>query len=517
MRARLGFFCVAVALLPLSAFAAQDFGEDCAAVARPAPPDTHLAASLVTESPSWSPVKETTNPSQPAAAFAAKPFAVSAPFCRIEGTIGTDIGFELWLPEPSRWNGRLLGAGVGGDAGVFNYQDLARGIAHGYAAATTDTGHKAAQRDWMLGPKQRLEEFERIAEHRLAQTSQTLVRQFYGKPAEHRYFLGCSGGGRQALKEMQDYPLDYDGIIAGAPGPQTSEMTTRRMWELLLREHHPGLMSASDWQHVADAATDQCDAQDGLHDGIVADPRSCHFNIDSLRCPAKTAGAFCLSPEQLSLAATIYAPLHDGSGRALDEGILPGVLVDSGRSRLAPAIFGQAVRHRPDWDGQDFDVTRDYDAIRHALPDLDADKPDITRFAAAGGKAILYQGLNDPAVAARMTIGYYDRVANLLGPRSSDTISLFLVPGMGHCAGGKGADRFGGSGSAAPLDDPDHDMLTALDRWVSGGARPERLLASRIEAGRVTQTRPLCAYPLMPAYIGGNPDAAASFVCRVEK
>ena len=364
---RLGYVAAAIALLPLAATAAQDFSAQCAAIAQSALPDTQLAASLVAASASWSPVKETANPVQPAAAFAAKPFAVGAPFCRVEGTIGADIGFELWLPEPSRWNSRLLGAGVGGDAGVFNYEDLARGVAHGYAAATTDTGHKAAQRDWMLGPPQRLEEFERTAEHRLAQTSQTLIRQFYGKPAEHHYFLGCSGGGRQALKEMQDYPEDYDGLIAGAPGPQTSEMTTRRMWELLLREQHPGVMSAADWQHVADAATAQCDAQDGVRDGIVADPRACRFDVHSLRCPAKAAGGFCLSPEQLSLAATIYAPLHDDSGRVLDEGILPGVLVDAGRSRLAPAIFGQAVRHKRDWDGRDFDVSRDYNAMRRAL------------------------------------------------------------------------------------------------------------------------------------------------------
>ena len=302
---------------------------------------------------------------------------------------------------------------------------------------------------------------------------------------------------------MQDYPQDYDGIIAGAPGPQTSEMTTRRMWEITERESHPGLMSAADWQHVADAAVAECDAADGLRDGVIADPRACHFDVASLRCPAAATAGFCLSEAQMALAATIYAPLRDPSGRALDEGILPGVLVDSGRSRLAPAIFGQAVRHAPDWTGQGFDVGRDYDAIRRALPDLDADRADIGAFARRGGKAILYQGLNDPAVAARMTIGYYDRVARALGPAAGATMRLFLVPGMNHCAGGPGADRFGGAGSPGPSDDAAHDLLAALDRWVSSGDAPERVIASRV-VGRQGdwQTRPLCAYPEMPRYVG---------------
>ncbi len=441
------------------------------------------------------------------------PFAVDAPFCRVQGTIGADIGFELWLPDPAHWNHRMLGAGVGGDAGIFNFRDLATGVTRGYAAATTDTGHKAAQRDWMLGPPSRLEEFERIAEHRLAQTGDLLLRGLYGEPPEHRYFIGCSGGGRQALKEMQDYPTDYDGVIAGAPGPRTSEMTVRRMWELLQREHHPGLMSAGDWQHVVDAAVAQCDAQDGVRDGVIADPRACRFDLRSIQCKAGSNG-FCLSPDQLALAQTIYAPLQDATGHALDEGILPGVLVDSGHSRLAPAIFGQAVRHRTDWDGADFDVAHDYAAIRQALPDLDADKADISRFAADGGKAILYQGLNDPAVAARMTIGYFDRVADALGPRARETIRLFLVPGMNHCMGGEGADRFGGSDAPAPSNDPGHDMLAALDGWVTGKAAPDRLIASKIVGGRVTETRALCAYPSMPAYTGGDSSQAASFVCR---
>ena len=73
---------------------------------------------------------------------------VTAPLCRVEGTIESNIGFELWLPE--RWNGRYLGAGVGGDAGVFNYYDMSLRVGEGFAVASTDSGHKASDANWML-------------------------------------------------------------------------------------------------------------------------------------------------------------------------------------------------------------------------------------------------------------------------------------------------------------------------------------------------------------------------------
>lgn len=82
-----------------------------------------------------------------------KPVPVQAPLCRVEGTIEGTIGFELWLPETARWNGRLLGAGVGGDAGVFNYADMSRRIAQGFATVTTDSGTRRARRTGCATPR----------------------------------------------------------------------------------------------------------------------------------------------------------------------------------------------------------------------------------------------------------------------------------------------------------------------------------------------------------------------------
>ena len=444
-----------------------------------------------------------------------RPVAVKAPFCRVQGVMETEMEFELWLPQPTAWNGKFLGAGVGGDAGAFNFQDLPRGVARGYAAATTDTGHKAADQSWMMGDPARLANYTHRANHLLAQTGKAIAAAYYDRAPRLSYFIGCSGGGRQALKELQLYPDDYDGIIAGAPGPKTPEMTTRRMWEIIQRDSHVGLLSPAEWKMIADEGVRACDPLDGVVDGVAEDPRQCKFDPTVLTCNGANAGR-CLTPEQAAFAASLYRPLRDEAGKAIDEGLLAGVLVDSGRSRLAPATFGQAVRRDPAWSGQGFSVARDLAAIHTVMPELAADRTDVRAFRARGGKAILYQGWMDPAVAGRMTLAYYQDVARANGGDAATGrfMRLFMVPGMGHCGGGPGADQLGGSGGDAPVADADHDLLSALERWVEQGRPPEKIVASKVADGRVTRTHLLCPAPGRARYSGrGSTDDAASYTC----
>lgn len=487
------------------ASAAHSSESACASLAQTVMPEVRISsAAMVPAQPAWSPEGQT------------RPFPVKAPFCRVQGVIESEIGFELWLPEPDHWNGKFLGTGVGGDAGVFNYRDTPRGVARGYAAGTTDSGHKAADRNWMLGHPQRLIDYELRAHHLLAVTSKALVRTYYAQPVRHAFFIGCSGGGRQGLKEMQRFPEDYDGVVSGAGGPDTPEMTVRRMWELLLRDAHPGLMSPADWKLVADAGVRDCDALDGVVDGVAEDPRLCRFDVASLRCRTGESSG-CLSEEQIAFVRQFYAPLKDEKGRVLDQGLLPGVLVDSGRSRLAPATFGQAIRGKADWNGEGFSVAGDLAAIDRVMPELRADQTDLSAFKARGGKAILYEGWMDPAVAALMMVDYYEAVERRMGGPSNtrDFLRLFMVPGMLHCGGGPGPDQFGGSGDDAPQPDADHDLLSALEAWVEQGRAPERIVATKLDKGKVVRTRPLCAFPASARYRGvGSTDDAANFTCE---
>jgi feruloyl esterase len=267
---------------------------------------------------------------------------------------------------------------------------------------------------------------------------------------------------------------------------------------------------------VADAGVRDCDGLDGVIDGVAEDPRRCRFDVAGLRCPS-TAETGCLSGEQIAFARQFYGPLKDAAGQALDNGLLPGVLVDSGRSRLAPATFGQAIRHVAEWDGKDFDAAKDLAAIDRVMPELRADDADLTAFKARGGKAILYQGWMDPAVSATMVVDYRDAVEKRMGgrARTDDFLRLFMAPGMLHCQGGPGPDQFGGSGGDAPIPDADHDMLNALEDWVERGRAPERIVASKVVEDRVVRTRALCVYPMAARYLGkGSTDEASSYVCR---
>jgi feruloyl esterase len=452
--------------------------------------------------------------------------AASQDFCRVQGIIGKEVGFELWLPTAPAWNGKFLVGGVGGQAGQVNKPVLARGVGRGYATASTDAGHKVADTHWLLGGPERAANYAYLANHRLAEVGKTITAAFYSRPPRRSYFLGCSGGGRQALTEVQRYPLDFDGVIAGAPGPKTPEMSARRLWEMGQHSANAGLMSDAQWRFVAQAAIKRCDSDDGLADGVIDNPWACRFDAASLQCPAtRAAGAQCLTPQQIALVKRIYAPLHDETGRTIDDGLLPGVRVQAaplpepytpGPAYLAVVLFGDGVHHDAHWDTRQFRIARDLPAV-DAVMDLHADRPDLSAFKARGGKLILFQGLADPLVAAQQTTDYYRAVARRMGGMTATQAfaRLFLIPGMEHCLGGDSTDVFGQLGADGTQLDPEHDLLSALDAWVEQGRAPTRLIASKVDGGAVVRERPLCVFPEHATYDGhGDAKSAAAFVCR---
>jgi feruloyl esterase len=441
-------------------------------------------------------------------------------YCQIEAIIGTEIGTEYWLPDARDWNGRVLGVGVGGQAGSIPAKELARGVARGYVAMANDSGHKASDTHWLLGDPERAANYAGLANHRMALAARALLLAYYHREPTARFFIGCSGGGRQAMTEVERYPTDFDGVIAGAPGVNTPEMSARRMWEMGQHSRFGTTMTAATWAFVAKAAIAACDPLDGVKDGIVADPFACRFDPATLLCTTGVATASCLTPAQLAAVRSLYGPLHDETGRQLDDGILPGVTISPaplpepftpGPTYLAVALFGDGVHHDPHWDAHNFRLADDLPAIDRVM-DLHADDPNIDRFRAEGGKLILYQGLADPLVSAQSTIAYYETLRRRYGAEQAAAFArLFLVPGMGHCVGGGVPDKFGGIGGDAPQVDADHDMLSALEAWVDRHHAPARIVATQTTPP--LRSRPLCAYPSAARYTGGAIDTAASFDC----
>jgi feruloyl esterase len=146
-------------------------------------------------------------------------------------------------------------------------------------------------------------------------------------------------------------------------------------------------------------------------------------------------------------------------------------------------------------------------------PIMATDNPDLTAFKLRGGKLIMYHGWSDNLIMPQGTVRYYDRMRQTVAEPDSFS-RLYMVPGMGHCSGGTGVNEFGQGASGNVPMEAKTDIFRALMAWSEKGVAPSDVTASRIEAGAVTRTQPLCPYPQVAKYKGsGSTTAAASYSC----
>jgi feruloyl esterase len=300
-------------------------------------------------------------------------------------------------------------------------------------------------------------------------------------------------------------------------------------------------LTADQMANVQKAALAACDALDGVKDGLIDDPRKCHFDPSALLCQgAAPAGSPCLTQLQIDAFKKIYAgpkdavtgmqiypgyePGTEGEPGAWIPWIVPGMGIPTSiQAMFGNSMYAQAVHENPQWDWKNADLHRELQlADEKTGAILNAYNPDFRTFRAHGGKLIQYHGWGDAAIAPLDSIDFYEKAEGFFrdypDPRSTRATDvhafyrLFMVPGMGHCAGGPGPTSFGNDDSRIPAD-AEHDVLKALDRWVTTGAAPDQLIGTGKVAGTAL-TRPLCAYPNIAKYQGtGDTNAAESFAC----
>jgi hypothetical protein len=234
-------------------------------------------------------------------------------FCRIVAkatpTADSDITVEVWMPLAG-WNGRLQGLGNGGFAGLIDSFELGAAIAKGYAAVATDTGHVGSPIDaaWALGHPEKVIDFGHRGIHEMTRVAKLVIQQLYGSAPSHSYFAGCSDGGREALMEAQRYPGDYDGILAGAPANDWTGLLSTAIVDTQALTETPGsFIPQAKIPAIASAVVAACDKLDGVSDGVLSDPRQCHFDPASIQCKAGEDTAKCLSAPQVSALRQIYA------------------------------------------------------------------------------------------------------------------------------------------------------------------------------------------------------------------
>jgi feruloyl esterase len=434
-------------------------------------------------------------------------------FCRVAATLrptkDSEIRIEVWMPEAAAWNGKYEGTGNGGWGGAIDEGEIASAVARGYAAASTDTGHTGGSASFAMGHPEKLIDFGYRSVHEMTVAAKALIAAFYGKAQELAYFEGCSSGGRQALMEAQRYPEDYDGIIAGSATNNWTKMMFGRIWvgQATLSDAASYIPPAK-YPMIHRAALAACDAMDGVKDGVIDDPRKCGFDPGVMECKHGDA-ADCLTAAQVAAARRIYAP---ATNPRTGQGIFPPMERGSelvwGRLaggpepiQLATDYFKYVVFEDAQWNFKtlnfDGDVAK---AMERDGGVLSATDPDLRPFFARGGKLIQYHGWTDQQVMPENSIHYYESVLATVGRKADASYRLFMAPGMNHCGGGDGPNKF--------------DMLGALEAWREKGDAPDAILASHATDGKVDRTRPLCAYPEVAKYKGsGSTDEAANFGC----
>jgi Tannase and feruloyl esterase len=473
------------------------------------------------------------------------------PHCLVRGSAarrtGTDgkpyeTRFELRLP--TSWSGRFLYQGGGGNDGTVapavgrntgSFPDA--GLGRGFSVVTTDAGHQGVTAEFGVDPVARVDHAY-AAHERTYTIAMAIQSRYYGRAPDHKYFVGCSGGGRQGMMFAQRYPTFFDGIAICAPAMSVSSgATIAAAWDtqtylsaapadangqrVLSRAFSDG-----DLALVARGITSACDAADGAADGMVLRPDACRFDPKTLLCGgAKDAN--CLTSDQVAALQRAFGGPRTSSGRALYVGQAwdPGIAAPGWRqwklgssptgtpnaantTLMAGALAYEFVTPPdPSLAITRFDFDRDpermqafsqvYDTYRDAM---------LAAFHDHGGKLLIFHGTADPIFSALESIDYDQRLARNNGGRDDTArwARLFLVPGMNHCAGGPATDSF--------------DGLGAIVNWVEKDAAPARIDASAREESKYFpgRTRPLCPYPAYARYSGsGSLEDGANFACLV--
>jgi feruloyl esterase len=453
-----------------------------------------------------------------------------------KGADGQQFGIGIELRLPIDWNGRFAFQGGGGLDGVLHASYgsvfgtmLPPALVRGFAVVSTDGGHRGKS---MLDARFGLDQQARLdyAYNALDKTTviaKALIAKFYGRKPDYSYFVGCSNGGRNGMMAAQRFPTYFDGIVSGDPTFRLAWTNVDQVWnEVVLARAAPKdadgrpivskALSESDLKLVSNAVLKACDAKDGLKDGMINDFKACKFDPVVLQCKgAKTDS--CLLPKQVTALKELMGGPHDSKGHQLyapfpyDTGIggpaFRGMHFghsETGKLDAADATLGfDSTRYYamtppdPTFDPMKFDFDHDTKRILETSKINDADSTYLVTFA-SHAKLILYHGLSDQGLSPLDTAAWYDKLKASTGGTTQDWARLFMVPGMTHCSGGQATDQF--------------DMLTAIQNWVEKGKAPDRIVAKGKAFPGVT--RPLCPYPQVARYVGGDPKSEKSFECR---
>ncbi|KAK7063621.1 carboxylic ester hydrolase [Favolaschia claudopus] len=460
-----------------------------------------------------------------------QPQLVSADICRVMLTVATSVRsrtvMEAWLP--SNWTGRFLATGNGGIGGCIQFNDMDYGASLGFATTGSDNGHSGQNGTLFLNNIDVVDDFVFRALLTSAQVGKQITRDFFGKAQTKSYYFGCSTGGRQGWKMAQDFPDEFDGIVAGAPAfAFTGLQAWAGMFFPLIKNAGPNFPPQSLWPVVDAGILSQCDGLDGAVDGIIEEPSRCHFNPEALRCaPGQTSA--CLTRQQVDTVRAVFSSVF-AKGTfiypALEFG--PGLLgqifqIYGGPTQFlfADNWFRFAVFNDPAFNSTMLTPDEILFAQKQNVGGINTFSGDISKFKNRGSKILHYHGQVDQLISSLNSNRYYELVSETMkmSPAALDEFyRFFRISGMQHCAGGPGATFIGNMESAVASLDPNQNVLTAMVRWVEQGVAPDTILGTafvnQTKALGVNFQRAHCRFPFHNVFAGrGSVKDAANWKC----
>lgn len=484
-------------------------------------------------------------------------------YCAIDGAMAPidpaakPINFRVVLP--ASWTLRAAQLGGGGMNGIIPNLTGGRGgsvgPAQGIVTYGSDSGHGVKDApEWTL-VDETIRNLGYMQMKKTRDAAMVLVERAYGRKPAVNYYIGTSQGGREALTVAQRYPDDYDGIVSNVPIVNFSSLM---LAPGLVRIHEKPLanwVTRAKVNAIRGEFMRQCDGLDGLADGIINNYQACRAIFDitrgakgrqpwaSKRCPnnvdpdpADSTAAACLTDGQISTLQFVYsrypfaAPLEKGvrtfgmwvpntdpSGSGLisdarfrgQEGAAPDAAMHSHLGVLG--VTGFLMR---DLTANPLDYVEGGPLAsrrRELSRWLDSTNPDLTKFAARGGRMIVTIGTNDTLASPGAQLDYYQSLADTMGQTRLDRFArLFVMPQAGHGLSGSNYG-FTGEGKAVPVAPIPNafDRFTLLANWVERKVAPG--LSVVVSAGE--RSLPLCSYPAYPRYKSGPPAAAESYSC----
>ncbi|KAL4736658.1 tannase and feruloyl esterase [Aspergillus similis] len=478
------------------------------------------------------------------APHATSTFTVPKPGCYIQAnvTLPENTQHSIGIILPDEWNGRFMAVGNGEFSGSIGWSDLIDASWSGFAAVSSDLGHEGNNGSFGYHNEAALQNWGWRALHDAVVNSKNVVRGYYGDKIAFSYYRGCSAGGKQGLKEVEMFPDDFDGVIAGAPAWWTTRL---QLWCVATGiwnwpQTAPGFLNSIQLSALADEVLRQCDPQDGVKDNIIMDPRRCVFRPETLLCTPDSDRTTCLTAAQIKTVNKLHSDWYTAN----DTFVFPGYTMgtEASWSSSGPdADFVTYIQYMmqlgSDWTWEDWNdgLIALSDALNPG--NATAGDFDLSPFYKRGGKLIHYHGFTDPSIATGSSIYFYENVAQTLEPKGidlDDFYRFFLVPGMQHCemtpSNMNAPWYFNGDGQNTALNsttdvrgvpgyqDARHDVLQAIMAWVENGTAPDSLVATKYvndnPAEGVQRQRPLCPYPDVAVYDGsGNVDDASSWKC----